>query len=141
MNGTDISDWVSAVLFVAAVLFVVVSRFYTKKTDKEKVEVSTADATLKLASGTISLVTERMHKEFERLNKELDEQREDFAEARAQHAKELAQERAHAIAFRKELDEALTEIHTLRSSIREAQAQADKWKKKYDALSGNGNGK
>lgn len=131
-TASEIGQWASTITVIAAIIVVVISKFWTKPIEKEQSEVSVADATLNLASGTIHLVTQRMHAEFERLNKELDQQREDFAKERAQHLHSLQQERAQTRAIRKELDEALTEVHTLRTSIREAQAEADKWKRKYE---------
>lgn len=136
MDASSVAQWISAVLFVGAAAAVVVSKFWTKPTEEKVVEANVADATLKLASGTITLVTERMHKEFERLNKELDEQRREFAEARAQHAKEMRIEHEAKVALRKEVDEALAEMHKLRISIRQAQAEADKWREKYHRVAG-----
>lgn len=144
MNSHDIPQLISGIVFVAGVIVAVVARFKYRPGEKEVTEVSVADASLDIVKGTITLVTTELEDQFKRMAQEQADQREQHRiereELRKQHAEQMAQERRAALALEKQLSHVMDEVSTLRRSLRDAQAECDSWKRKYEEVV-NGNEK
>lgn len=137
MSNDQVISYVVAGASLLTAIGVILRKFKRDPGQREKDEVDVAEASLNIANQTVEMVSTALKAEIARISAQLQEEREDRkreqAELRALHAEQLKLERAQTENLKQQISEVNREVEQVRLALREAQAEATKWKTEYEA--------